>query len=216
MHAAAVRAGRSPDSITLVAVTKTVEKPQMLELIQAGQLIMGENRPQVLRDKVRLLEGSPVQWQFLGSLQSNKIKYVYPVARMIHSVDRVELFDLFGEWFRKTNRKCPCLLEVHISNETTKQGFSIDEVIDVIRSVKDRQDIDVRGLMGMAPFVEDRDVIRASFRTLANLFNASRDLQGLGYQAKELSMGMSGDFEIAIEEGATLVRVGSALLKGVK
>jgi len=210
---AATRSGRRPVDVRLVAVTKSVGLPQMQELYRCGQNVFGENRPQALRDRVRDLAELDIHWHFIGNLQSNKIKYVYPVAELVHSVDRLELIDVFGEWFRKTGRKCPCLLEVHIADEDSKSGFPPEEILEVIRAVAGREDVKVVGLMGMAPFVENEMVVRAAFRRLAMLFSHSLALEGPGYQARELSMGMSSDFEWAVEEGATIVRVGTALFE---
>ncbi len=208
---AARAAGRDPAAVQLVAVSKTVDTPVIAELLAAGHTLCGESRPQVLRDKARALAGTPVRWHFIGPLQTNKIKYVYPVAELIHSVDRPELLDALRAWARKTGRRCPCLLEVHVSGEPTKQGFGPDEVLPVIAGLRTDPDLDVRGLMGMAPFVPEEGPVRAAFRRLAELFRASRDLEGPAYRAQDLSMGMTDDFPIAIEEGATLVRIGRAL-----
>jgi len=209
--AAAGRSGRPAQAVTLVAVTKTVEPAVMADLHRAGQAVFGENRPQALRDKSKALAPLPIRWHMIGTLQSNKIKYVYPLVEMIHSVDRRDLLEEFPRWAEKTGRVCPCLLEVHISDEETKQGLAPEEVLGVIEACRERPGLDIRGLMGMAPFVDDPAVVRGAFRKLAGLFQASRALEGPSYHARELSMGMSDDFEIAIEEGATIVRVGRAL-----
>jgi len=137
-----------------------------------------EGRPQVLRDKARDLADLPLHWHFIGPLQSNKVKYVYPVAELVHSIDRPELLEEFAGWAARTGRRCPCLLEVHISGEATKQGFAPGEVPEVIRRFREDPNLDIRGLMGMAPFVEDQTVVRAAFRSLAELFRATRDLAG--------------------------------------
>lgn len=213
MTAAAERVGRKPESVTLVAVTKTVEEPAMRELFAAGQTRFAENRPQCLRDKSRAMSDLAIRWHMIGTLQSNKIKYVYPLAELVHSIDRRELLDEFAAWSAKTNRICPCLLEVHISDEESKHGFGVEDVLEVIREYRERPGLAIRGLMGMAPFTDDQEKVRAAFRTLRGLFDKSRELAGPSYEARELSMGMSDDFEIAIEEGATIVRVGRALFE---
>lgn len=209
---AAQRVGRAPETVKLVAITKTVGVSEIRRLIAAGQTVFGENRPQALRDKVTELTGvKNIHWHLVGTLQSNKIKYVYPVAEMIHSIDRRDLFDDLAKWTAKSGRACPLLIEVHISPEDTKHGFSPDEVLPLLRELRTRDDLNIQGLMGMAPFTEDQELIRRCFRRLADLFARSRELEGPGYHALELSMGMTDDFEIAIEEGATLVRIGRAL-----
>ncbi len=208
------RSGREPGSAKLVAVSKTVDESAIREMFSAGQTIFAEGRPQVLRDKAKNLVDVGLHWHFIGPLQSNKVKYVYPVAELVHSIDRVDLLEQFAEFARKTGRKCPCLLEVHISEEATKQGFAPEEVPDIIGRFREHPDLDIVGMMGMAPFVGEEQVIRACFRKLARIFESSRQLEGPAYHARELSMGMSNDFEIAVEEGATLVRVGTALFAG--
>jgi len=214
IRAAEERSGRTPGSAKLVAVSKTVDEAAIKEMFAAGQQIFAEGRPQVLRDKAKNLVDIALHWHFIGPLQSNKIKYVYTVAELVHSIDRAELLEHFAEFARKTGRKCPCLLEVHISDEETKQGFAPEEVLEVIEKFREHPDLDIVGMMGMAPFVGEEQVIRSCFRKLAELFKRSRELEGSAYHARELSMGMSNDFEIAVEEGATLVRVGTALFAG--
>ena len=209
--AAEQRAGKAAGSVKLCAVSKTVEHHVIAAMHACGQQVFAENRPQSLRDKSTLLAQTEICWHFIGTLQTNKIKYVYPVAELVHSIDRRELLDQFAAWFQKTGRKCPVLLEVHISGEETKQGFDCAEILNVIEEYRGSPDLDIRGLMGMAPFIADENVVRSSFRRLHDLFEKSRSLQGPAYHAIELSMGMSGDFEIAIEEGATIVRIGTAL-----
>ncbi|MFZ2959832.1 MAG: YggS family pyridoxal phosphate-dependent enzyme [Candidatus Ozemobacteraceae bacterium] len=208
---AAGRSGRVAEAITLVAVTKTVDAGIIRALALAGQTKFGENRPQILRDKSRLLADLSVSWHQIGTLQSNKIKYVYPTVELVHSIDRPAIIDAFAEWAEKTGKCCPCLLEVHISDEESKQGFDPGEVLDVILKLRDRPGLDVRGMMGMAPFTEDRNIVRAAFKKLRRVFEESRQCEGRSYRAVELSMGMSDDFEIAVEEGSTMVRVGRAL-----
>lgn len=205
------KAGREPGSVQLCAVSKTVDHNVIAAMHACGQQDFGENRPQSLRDKASLLSGSGLKWHFIGPLQSNKIKYVYPVAELVHSIDRRELLEQFAVWHEKTGRLCPVLLEVHISGEQAKQGFSCEEILDIIADCRENPHLDIRGMMGMAPFVKDDMMIRNSFRRLRELFERSRELQGCAYQAQHMSMGMSGDFEIAIEEGATIVRIGTAL-----
>ncbi len=209
--AKAIACGRSEDEIQLIAVSKTVETQIIQELVGVGHFSFAENRAQVLRDKNRILSDSGIEWHFIGPLQSNKIKYVFPVASLVHSIDRIDLIEEFAKWAEKTGRKCPILLEVHISSEETKQGFGVDEVLGVIEKFRNSELLDIRGLMGMAPFDSDQSVVRGAFRKLKDLFEESKKLEGLAYKARELSMGMTNDFEIAIEEGATMLRIGSAI-----
>lgn len=212
--AAAAAAGRDQAQVGLVAVSKTVDSATIRAMHAFGQRDFAENRPQMLRDKARELAELPITWHFIGPLQSNKIKYVYPVAGLVHSLDRRELLDEFAAWARKTGRLCPALLQVHISREAAKQGFSCAEVLDIIREYRDSEYLDLRGMMGMAPLDADAATTRACFHELAELFAASRSLQGRAWHPQHLSMGMSGDFHLAIAEGATLVRIGTALFTG--
>lgn len=205
------RADRPENSVKLVAVSKKVDSDVIRKMHEAGQQIFAESRPQSLRDKVKILSNTDIAWHFIGPLQSNKIKYVYPAARLVHSIDREDLLLQFIKWSKKTEKICPVLLEVNISGEDAKHGFSPENVLNIIDKYKNNQDLEIVGLMGMAPFVDDEAIIRKSFKLLADLFNRSKDHEGTSYHARELSMGMSNDFEIAIEEGATLVRVGTAL-----
>ncbi|MGM0599544.1 MAG: YggS family pyridoxal phosphate-dependent enzyme [Candidatus Rifleibacteriota bacterium] len=205
------RSARPANSVKLVAVSKKVDAPVIRQMHEAGQQVFAESRPQSLRDKVKLLSDTDIIWHFIGPLQSNKIKYVYPAAQLVHSIDREDLLLQFVKWSKKTGKVCPILLEVNISGEDAKHGFSPDEILNVIDEYKNNEDLNMVGLMGMAPFVDDQQIIRKSFRLLADLFKQSKEHEGPSYHARELSIGMSNDFEIAIEEGATLVRVGTSL-----
>ena len=207
-------AGRAKGSVKLIAVSKTVDSSKIREMYGFGARDFAESRPQVLRDKVKELETlNDIKWHFIGHLQSNKIKYVYPVVALVHSIDRRELLDEFAVWAQKTGKKCPVLLEVHISGEEAKQGFEVSEVLTVIKDYKDSANLDIRGLMGMAPLDADEEQIRICFKKLHDLFTASKEFEGSAYKAQELSMGMSGDFPVAIAEGATMVRIGTSLFK---
>ena len=205
------QSSRQSKSVKLIAVSKTVPAEAIKELLDAGQLDFAENRAQVLRDKNKIFSDKNINWHFIGPLQSNKLKYVYPIAKLVHSIDREELLEQFIKWAKKTDHICPCLLEVHISEEESKQGFLPEEVIQVIEKYKDNENLNIIGLMGMASFTSDENTVRSCFKKLKNLFEESKKHSGIAYQAKELSMGMTNDFKIAIEEGATMVRIGSAI-----
>lgn len=208
--------GRDPDTVRLVAVSKTVGPAVIRAFHRAGQVIFGENRAQDLRDKARALADLPdLRWHFIGTIQTNKVKYLYPIAELVHSVDRPEVVEAMAEFGRKTGRLCPFLLEFHISDEPSKHGFAPEEAEAVIRGVAARSDVRAVGLMGMAPFVADPGPVRAAFARLRAVFEASRAWEGPGYRATELSMGMSDDFPLAIEAGATLVRIGRAVFEPV-
>lgn len=209
--AAATAASRKASEIKLVAVSKTVESATIRAMHALGQVDFAENRPQVLRDKARELADLQISWHFIGPLQTNKIKYVYPNAALVHSVDRRELLEEFSVWHSKTGKKCPLLLQVHISREAAKQGFACDEILEVIKEFSHSDHLDMRGLMGMAPFDADEKTIRACFHELSALLAESAKISGPAWRPEHLSMGMSGDFHLAVAEGATLVRIGSAL-----
>ncbi|NLM17735.1 MAG: YggS family pyridoxal phosphate-dependent enzyme [Candidatus Riflebacteria bacterium] len=197
--------------IKLIAVSKTASDEQVRELFSAGQKDFAENRPQTLRDRLVTLKDLDINWHFIGHLQRNKIKYVYPHAALVHSVADRKLIEEFRKWYEKTNRKCPFLLDVNISAEENKQGFSPEEVLDIIKEHRDSDFLDIRGLMGMAAFDVPEFKIEASFKILSEIFEKSKSFEGKAYKAQILSMGMSGDFEIAAKCGSNMVRIGSAL-----
>lgn len=208
ISAAAKRCGRLPEDIRLIAVSKYKPLSMILEALEASQTDFGENKAQDLRDKSRLLQGK-VTWHFLGHLQANKIKYVVGVAEYIHSLDSLELALGISEKAKDLNLIQKVFLEVKTSGEDTKQG--IDDYLELCHLAEFCQtnpNLSLEGLMTMAPLSSDPDAARKSFSSLREL----RDrLSGEGLRLKELSMGMSGDFETAIEEGATMVRVGTAV-----
>ena len=204
---------RPANSVKLLAVSKTVSSDKIREMYHFGQRDFGENRPQILRDKIKELSDLEINWHFIGQLQSNKIKYVYPHATLVHSVDKTELLDEFIKFAIKTKHKCPCLLEVHISGEESKQGFECNEVLNIIKNYNNNPNLDIRGMMGMAPLEADENIVQQCFHNLKLLFDESKQFEGISYKAQVLSMGMSGDFKIAIEEGSTIVRIGTALFK---
>ena len=197
----------------LVAVSKTRSVQQIDQLYQAGQRIFGENRVQEMLEKQPVLPDD-VEWHLIGHLQRNKVRFIAPFVSMIHSVDSERLIEEIDRQAQKTGRMIPVLLQVHIAQEETKFGWSVDELRQWIDCGALAQFAHVRvcGLMAMASFTENKDQVRAEFHSVSELF---KDLRSGYFSEKpafcELSMGMSGDWEIALEEGATLVRIGSAL-----
>lgn len=203
-----VKAGRDPQDITLIAVSKTVGAEAIKEAIESGIKDFGENRAQDLRDKAPLLPPE-IHWHFIGHLQSNKIKYVVGTAKLIHSIDTLELAVEVNEAAQKRNIVQKILLEVKTSGEESKFGItSAEKLFAIAEAVKNLKNLDFCGLMTMAPLVDDEAVIRNSFRTLRKLKD---ELESAGFILPDLSMGMTGDFEFAIDEGATLVRIGTAI-----
>lgn len=208
--AAAKRAGREASSVKLVAVSKTKPSAAIAEALQAGQLLFGENYVQELLEKTRELPKN-IQWHFIGSLQSNKVKYLAGLTSMIHSVDRLSLAREISRQWAKIDERCTILLQVNISGEETKSGTTTDGLLRLARDIAQLSNVRVRGLMTMPPFFDEPERARPYFRELRRLADILDAEKIPGITMEELSMGMSGDFEVAIEEGATLVRVGSAI-----
>lgn len=202
-----------PPDVKLIAVSKTKPVSDILEAYNSGQRSFGENRVQALIQKKDLLP-SDIEWHLIGHLQSNKVKLVVPFISLIHSADSFRLLKIVNFEASRINRIVKCLLQIHIATEETKFGFSMDEIHEMLRSEDFRtlNSLIICGVMGMATFTDDIELIRKEFRYLTKCFNELRK----GYFAdkpdfKELSMGMSGDFKIAIEEGSTIVRIGSLI-----
>jgi pyridoxal phosphate enzyme (YggS family) len=210
MAAAALKAGREPATVRLVAVSKTKPVSLVDEAARSGQLIFGENYVQELAAKALEVQ-EPVEWHFIGSLQSNKVRQIAGLVTLIHSVDRLSLAREIDRQWEKLGKSCDILVQVNISREATKSGTTSDEVLELVRAVALLPNLRIRGLMTMPPFFDDPEAARPYFRELKSLAGAIETLQLPGVAMAELSMGMSGDFEVAIEEGATLVRVGSAI-----
>jgi len=207
---AALKAGRDPASVRLVAVSKTRPAGFVDEAARSGQRLFGENYVQELAAKARETTG-PVEWHFIGHLQSNKVKQIAGLVTMIHSVDRLSLAEEIDRQWGKLGRVCDVLIEVNIACEETKCGTSVAEAFDLVRRVAVLPHLRLRGLMTMPPFYDDPEGARPYFRELRRLAGEIAAENIPRVEMKELSIGMSGDFEVAIAEGATLVRVGSAI-----
>lgn len=203
---AANRCGRDASEVTLICVSKTIDAETICEAKRLGESVFGENRPQELRDKFPLVEGAT--WHLIGHLQTNKVKYVVGKVALIHSVESLRLAEAINEEAKKHGIVQDILLEVNISGEESKYGLTTDEIPTIIKDIESLSNIRFKGFMTMAPLGAPEDEIRGIFKKAKELFDRYRD-KG----AAILSMGMSGDFEIAIEEGATCVRVGSAIFK---
>jgi PLP dependent protein len=202
-----------PPSVKLVAVSKTKPVSDILEAYNSGHKIFGENRVQELLQKKDLLPPD-IEWHLIGHLQSNKAKLVVPFISMIHSVDSFRLLKFIDIEASRADRIVNCLLQIHIAEEETKFGFSMTEIHEMIRSEDFRKLTSIRicGVMGMATFTEDSERIRKEFRYLADCFGELRNRYFTDESNfKEISMGMSGDFKIAIGEGSTIVRMGSLI-----
>ena len=196
----------------LIAVSKTKTVEDIQELFQLGQKDFGENYVQELVDKYEALP-KDINWHFIGHLQTNKVKFIAPFVSLIHGVDSFKLLKEINKQAEKNKRKINCLLQIHIAKEETKFGLNEDELDDIFGSkdLKELQNIKICGMMGMASFTEDEEAIRNEFRYLKTLFYSYRQLSTDNCQLTILSMGMSSDYKIAIEEGSNMVRIGSLI-----
>jgi len=202
-----------PPSVKLVAVSKTKPVNDILEAYSTGHRIFGENRVQELLSKKDLLPAD-IDWHLIGHLQSNKVRYVVPFVNMIHSIDSFRLLNAVNDEAQKIDRIISCLLQFHIAMEETKFGFDLDEVNDMIGSERFSQltHLKISGVMGMATFTDNENQIREEFRKLSGYFKMlKKSYFAEKEDFREISMGMSGDYRIAIEEGSTMIRIGSII-----
>lgn len=206
----------SAHSVTLVAVSKTKPAEDILKLYQSGQRIFGENKVQEMVSKYEVLP-KDIQWHQIGHLQKNKVKYIAPFVAMIHAVDSFELLEVINKEAVKNSRTIDLLMQFHIATEETKFGLNKDEAVQLLTVLEKEPLPNVRicGVMGMASFTEDTNLIRSEFRSLNEIFTSLKNQFFVENPFfKEISMGMSGDYKIAIEEGSTMVRIGSAIFGG--
>lgn len=215
---AARGAGRSPDEVRLVAVTKYVDAATTRLLFDAGCTDLGESRPQQLWDKAAALNDAAIRWHLIGHLQRNKVRRTLPLVHLIHSGDGLRLLEELDRDTAALAGRSPLavLLEVNVSGETAKHGFAPDDLPKHVETLAAFKHLDVRGLMAMAGLDDDPTSARRDFARLRELRDRLRREWSGRFALDELSMGMSGDYEAAIAEGATLVRVGSALFEGVR
>ena len=215
---AARRVGRDPKEIKLVAVSKTVDAARIKEAIEAGASILGENYVQEAQKKIeeigrpacteRFGEGRSVAWHFIGHLQSNKAKYAVRLFDMIHSVDSLALAQELNKRAEQADRKMKVMIEVNISGEATKFGTDEEKIFSIVKGIANLRHLSLEGLMTMPPYFNDPEMSRPYY---IQLWGLKEKMVREGIPLKELSMGMSNDFEIAIEEGTTYVRVGTAI-----
>ncbi|MDC6388330.1 YggS family pyridoxal phosphate-dependent enzyme [Maribacter sp. PR1] len=198
-----------PEKVTLVAVSKTKPESDIMEAYNTGHKIFGENKVQEMTKKWEELP-KDIEWHMIGHVQRNKVKYMAEYVTLIHGVDSVKLLKEINKQAKKYDRQIPCLLQVHIAEEDTKFGFDESEIKELVSSDEFHQfeNIKITGLMGMATFTDDKQQIKREFQSLNQLFqNLKSEFPDLSI----LSMGMSGDYKIAIEEGSTMVRIGSSI-----
>lgn len=210
ISAACIRAGRNPDEVTLIAVSKTMPVEAIREAMACGLKEFGENKPQELRDKQAVIK-EPLHWHMIGALQTNKLKYVVGKTVLIHSVDSLHLAEAIDEASEKRGIVSDILLEVNISGEASKHGIAPEKLEELLRELVYFSHIKVRGLMTVAPYTEQAEENRVYFKKMKQLMVDinSKNIDNIAMDV--LSMGMTGDFEVAVEEGATLVRVGTGI-----
>jgi PLP dependent protein len=202
-----------PSQVQLIAVSKTKPVSMLQEAYDAGQRFFGENYVQEIVEKQPLLSND-IEWHFIGHLQSNKVKYIAPFVKCIHAVESEKLLAEINKQAVKNNRSIECLLQIHIAEEESKFGFNPENAIAEIRKIDFSKypNITINGVMGMASFVDDQDQVKREFQSLKQIFDAlKKECFATSNSFKEISMGMSGDYKMAIEEGSTMVRVGSSI-----
>jgi len=212
---AAKKSGRESNKVALIGVTKTVQTPQIKELLASNVKVLGENRVQEFLPKYEVLSremSAPPEWHFIGHLQRNKVKYIIDKVDLIHSVDSIELAQEINKQAQRFGKIMQFLAEVNIAKEPSKFGICPDQILEVAKKLVNMRHVRLAGLMCVAPFVENGEENRQNFKKMRNLL---LDIQRKGLydtEIQELSMGMTGDYEVAIEEGATMVRLGTALV----
>ena len=206
-----------PENVTLVAVSKTKPVSDLMEAYEAGQRIFGENKIQEMTDKWETMP-KDIQWHMIGHVQTNKVKYMAPFVSLIHGVDSLKLLQEINKQAAKNNRVIDCLLQVYIAEEESKFGLDEEELSEVLKQVQhdtgEFNYIRIVGLMGMATFTDNQTQIKKEFSRLKTIFDQFANLNTKNCQLNTLSMGMSGDYKLAIECGSTMVRIGSSIFGG--
>ncbi len=211
---AARRSGRHPEDVRLVAVTKKVRAELARALVEIGQLDLGENYPQELWRKAEALADLPVRWHLIGHLQGNKAKRTYPLVHLVHAVDSLKLLHALDDLAAGSPEPAPVCLQINCSGEEAKHGWSPEAILADAEAIAACRHVPIVGVMTMAAFSSTAEEARPAFVRLREVRDALQERTG--FRLNELSMGMSNDFEVAIEEGATLIRVGTALFEGVE
>jgi pyridoxal phosphate enzyme (YggS family) len=204
-----------PEHVTLVAVSKTKPVSDLMEAYNAGQRVFGENKIQEMTEKWEQMP-KDIQWHMIGHIQTNKVKFMAPYVSLIHGVDSLKLLEEINKQALKNNRIIDCLLQIHIAEEETKFGLNEDELQNLLASESfiNLKNIKIVGLMGMATFTENQNQIKKEFEHLKSIFDTKKSLSIVNCQLSILSMGMSGDYQLAIECGSTMVRIGSSIFGG--
>ncbi|MES2748047.1 MAG: YggS family pyridoxal phosphate-dependent enzyme [Bacteroidota bacterium] len=204
-----------PESVTLVAVSKTKPVADLMEAYEAGQRIFGENKIQEMTDKWQQMP-KDIQWHMIGHVQTNKVKFMTEYVSLIHGVDSLKLLQEIDKQAKKHHRIIDCLFQIYIAEEETKFGLDEKELTEILTSAefKQLQNINIIGLMGMATFTSNQNQIKKEFSNLKNIFDKTRSLSTVNCQLSIISMGMSGDYQLAIDCGSTMVRIGSSIFGG--
>lgn len=204
-----------PEHVTLVAVSKTKPVSDLMQAYEAGQRIFGENKIQEMTDKWEEMP-KDIQWHMIGHVQSNKVKFMAPFVSLIHGVDSLKLLQEINKQALKNNRVIDCLLQIYIAEEESKFGLDENELNELLSSsaFKEMKNIRILGLMGMATFTEDQNQIKKEFTYLKSIFDSIQTIENENLQLNTISMGMSGDYQLAIECGSTMVRIGSSIFGG--
>ncbi|GAB5410337.1 MAG: YggS family pyridoxal phosphate-dependent enzyme [Balneolaceae bacterium] len=205
------KCGRNPDEIKLIAVSKTKPNEAIFDAHTAGQLHFGENRMQELHEKMRSINLPDIQWHMIGTIQSNKIKFISDRVNWIHSVSKAKYLTEINKRAEASGRVINVLIQVNISGEDQKSGCEASDLRAILDHAKNLNNIQVKGLMGLATFTENPEDVRPEFTLLRTTMDNHSTYNGGNINLTELSMGMSGDFNVAIEEGATMIRIGSAI-----
>jgi pyridoxal phosphate enzyme (YggS family) len=209
IEAAARRGGRGEGEVTVIAVTKAHPIEALQAAINVGIRDLGENRIEEMAEKVQILGRDSATWHMVGHLQSRKAARAMELADLLHSVDRAKLGTRLSGFAQEAGIQLPVLVQINASGEEVKSGFGLDGVLEGIHELLELPGLEIRGLMTMAPFVGNEAVLRKTFSRLRALRESAKELPG--YRGRELSMGMTNDFELAVEEGSTMVRIGTAL-----
>ena len=204
-----------PEHVTLVAVSKTKPVSDLMQAYEAGQRIFGENKIQEMADKYEEMP-KDIQWHMIGHVQSNKVKFMAPFVSLVHGVDSLKLLQEINKHALKNDRTIDCLLQIYIAEEESKFGLDENELNELLSSseFKEMKNIRILGLMGMATFTEDQKQIKKEFTHLKSIFDSIKSLKSENCNLNTISMGMSGDYKLAIECGSTMVRIGSSIFGG--
>lgn len=201
-----------PENVTLVAVSKTKPISDLMEAYEAGQRIFGENKIQEMEDKFNQMP-KDIQWHMIGHVQTNKVKFMAPFVSLIHGVDSLKLLKEINKEAKKNSRVIDCLLQMHIAEEETKFGLDDSELDEILKEIQKEnfENIKIIGFMGMATFTDNHDQIKKEFLHLKSIFDEHKSFITVNFELKTLSMGMSGDYQLAIDSGSTMVRIGSSI-----